>query len=312
LSRNLAQLIIALHTKYGNVLYPERKQILHGSAQTLFLASFYAYSQLNTDNYTSMTLFSRTPYYREAAIVCGMLKGYCTFNNSENLDPNSMALVEVVSVPGDPDGQELGPVYVNNNYHVYDLTDYWPHFAQTVPLTKKDAPILYFDLSKLSGHSGTRFGWALVSDNQIAYHMNNWIEATTIHASVDSAARALPILKYLNSSDGDDFFNTTRSVIQQRWIDVQNMFDTKNYGNYTLDSQFGTSYLWIGCPTFLGEMDCYNSFTTGNLIGYNGADFGVVTAPFHYRLGITVRSYLWPVFLERLENVLSGRTQKKK
>eukprot|EP01089_Gocevia_fonbrunei_P016293 TRINITY_DN4993_c0_g1_i2.p1 TRINITY_DN4993_c0_g1~~TRINITY_DN4993_c0_g1_i2.p1 ORF type:complete len:518 (-),score=76.50 TRINITY_DN4993_c0_g1_i2:28-1581(-) len=311
LSRTLAQLIISVHTKYGNVLNPERKQIIQGSGQTLFLASMYAYSQLQAANYDSVTLFARAPYYRGGAIICGMLKGYCTWNVSASLDPSSMTLIELVSVPSDPTGEEFGPVYTNNQNLVYDLTDYWPHLAQTLPLTKKNAPIMYFDLSKLSGHAGSRFGWALVSDNQIAYHMKNWIEATTVHESVDAAARAVPILRHLVSSEGIEFFNHTRSVMKDRWEEVVALFETKNYGNYTLDSEFGTSYLWVRCPLVLSEKECYSSFTEGSLTGYPGSEFGSVGAPYHYRLGLTIRSYLWSAFVERLENVLSGRTQKK-
>ena len=45
---------------------------------------------------------------------------------------------------------------------------------------------MLFSMSKLTGHAGTRLGWALVKDHQFASDMDAYIRAVSLHVSIDS------------------------------------------------------------------------------------------------------------------------------
>eukprot|EP01051_Picozoa_sp_SAG22_P022673 SAG22_NODE_5523_length_999_cov_1.715556_1_plen_78_part_00 len=55
---------------------------------------------------------------------------------------------------------------------VYDRAYYWPHFTPVQPASDE---IGLYTLSKLTGHAGTRIGWALVKDEAVAARMAAWI-----------------------------------------------------------------------------------------------------------------------------------------
>lgn len=67
--------------------------------------------------------------------------------------------IEVVTSPNNPDGTVREAVVKNKgNYgkHIYDLAYYWPQYT---PITRPgDYDIMYFTLSKCTGHAGSRIG----------------------------------------------------------------------------------------------------------------------------------------------------------
>jgi L-tryptophan---pyruvate aminotransferase len=87
---------------------------------------------------------------------------------NENLNPKDV--IEFQAQPNNPDGLIKDPHYKNSPYVVHDLVYYWPHHE--INLTKKHEDNMLFSLSKMTGHSSTRLGWALIKDEEIARHMS--------------------------------------------------------------------------------------------------------------------------------------------
>lgn len=66
-------------------------------------------------------------------------------------------LIEFVNSQNNPDGQLQKAVLPGPNVkYIYDRVDYWPYF--TAISTQADEDIMLFSISKLTGHTGSRFG----------------------------------------------------------------------------------------------------------------------------------------------------------
>ncbi|RWW20990.1 hypothetical protein GW17_00014875 [Ensete ventricosum] len=135
------------------------------------------------------------------------------------------AYIEVVCSPNNPDGSIREAVLKSGNGKtIHDLAYYWPQYT---PITgAADHDIMLFTVSKLSGHAGTRLGWALVKDVEVAKKMVKFMELNTIGVSTDSQLRAANILKAI--SDGYErpdlqanpdlkMFEFGRRLLSMRW-----------------------------------------------------------------------------------------------
>eukprot|EP00122_Pirum_gemmata_P001943 Pgem_evm1s1754 len=71
-------------------------------------------------------------------------------------------MIYLILLKDNPDGalRQSSSKYPGNV--VYDLAYYWPNFLTIPEKLKHD--IMVFTTSKLTGHAGSRFGWALVKD----------------------------------------------------------------------------------------------------------------------------------------------------
>ena len=56
-----------------------------------------------------------------------------------------------------------------------------------------------FSLSKLTGHAGSRFGWALVRNATVARAMEGFLAGSTLGVSTDSQLRLLSVIRTLNA-----------------------------------------------------------------------------------------------------------------
>ena len=75
---------------------------------------------------------------------------------------------------------------------MHDLAYYWPHFT---PITEpKSEDVMLFTLSKLTGHAGTRVGWAFVRDERVAEEMRAFVATTSLGVPHDAQLRASSIL----------------------------------------------------------------------------------------------------------------------
>mmetsp|Transcript_67401 Transcript_67401/g.185762 ORF Transcript_67401/g.185762 Transcript_67401/m.185762 type:complete len:177 (-) Transcript_67401:2606-3136(-) len=95
------------------------------------------------------------------------------FDSETPPDATSRRIIELVTSPNNPDGSMRSPVVSGENGRaVFDSAYYWPHFTpiegapRTTELREHDVAL--FTLSKLTGHAGTRIGWAVTRDETVA------------------------------------------------------------------------------------------------------------------------------------------------
>lgn len=78
-----------------------------------------------------------------------------------------MNFIEFVTSPNNPDGQLQKAILKGGRSstvkRIHDLAYYWPHYTPIpAPL---DEDLMIFTLSKLTGHSGSRFGYYFININ---------------------------------------------------------------------------------------------------------------------------------------------------
>uniref|UniRef100_A0A803M776 Alliinase C-terminal domain-containing protein n=1 Tax=Chenopodium quinoa TaxID=63459 RepID=A0A803M776_CHEQI len=107
--------------------------------------------------------------------------------------------IEVVTTPNNPDGRLREPVVKKEGGMVIcDLAYYWPQYT---PITAPaDYDVMLFTLSKATGHAGSRVGWAIVKDKEIAMRMIKLMLLVTIGTCHEGQLRAAKILEFVANS----------------------------------------------------------------------------------------------------------------
>nr|GFA30897.1 tryptophan aminotransferase-related protein 3-like [Tanacetum cinerariifolium] len=138
------------------------------------------------------------------------------FEDANSWQPNNssdMDVIEFVTSPSNPGGELKTPVLGGNA--VYDHVYFWPHFTP-IP-SPSDHDIMIFSLSKLTGHAGTRFGWAVIKDKDVYDKVSTYIRVADLGISKDSQLRALKLLKVVVEDDGRSFFEFGDNTMRDRW-----------------------------------------------------------------------------------------------
>uniref|UniRef100_A0A0A9DKG1 Alliinase C-terminal domain-containing protein n=1 Tax=Arundo donax TaxID=35708 RepID=A0A0A9DKG1_ARUDO len=78
---------------------------------------------------------------------------------------------------------------------------------------------MMFTMSKPSGHAGSRFGWALIRDENVAQRAYDYVQMSIMGASRDTQLRMLKIVKVMlaNLHGEDDIFTFGYNVMRSRW-----------------------------------------------------------------------------------------------
>uniref|UniRef100_A0ACD5VM96 Uncharacterized protein n=1 Tax=Avena sativa TaxID=4498 RepID=A0ACD5VM96_AVESA len=196
------QQVRRLHRTVGNAAV-DGYHVLVGTGSTqLFMAALYALSPPNADGAGEpMSVVSTAPYYSSYPAVTDFLQsGLFRWGGDANSFEGD-SYIELVCSPNNPDGAiREAALSSDAGKAVHDLAYYWPQYT---PITRRaDHDIMLFTVSKSTGHAGTRIGWALVKDREVARRMTKFVELNTIGVSKDSQLRAAKVLKAV--SDGYD------------------------------------------------------------------------------------------------------------
>ncbi|KAB1221453.1 Tryptophan aminotransferase-related protein 2 [Morella rubra] len=267
-----------LHKVVGNAVTEGRHIVVGTGSSQLFLAALYALSP--QDAHVPISVVAQVPYYSVYPILTDLLKpGLFKWAGDAQIFNKERTYIELVTSPNNPDGYTRGPV-VNGSEGilVHDLAYYWPQYT---PISSPaDHDLMLFTLSKSTGHGGTRIGWALVKDQEVARRMIKFIELTTIGVSKDAQLRAAKILRVISdssertaSSEQDEsFFEFSHHLLAKRWkllreaVEHSEIFSLPvflpafcTFRNRVSEPQPG--FAWLKCE---GDIEDCESFLRGN------------------------------------------------
>ncbi|XP_058088261.1 tryptophan aminotransferase-related protein 2-like [Magnolia sinica] len=316
LEPEFAEEVKELHKLVGNA-ETEGRHIIVGTGSTqLYQAALFALSP--SDAPEPMNVVSATPYYSSYPSVTDFLKSglYKWAGDAYTFDRDG-PYIELVTSPNNPDGFARQPV-VNREggKTIYDLAYYWPQYASiTAPA---DHDLMLFTVSKSTGHAGTRIGWALVKDPEVARRMTKYVELNTIGVSKDSQLRAAKILRAVRggyegeqeSGDGETlkFFDFGRLLMAERWDRLRDAvrknpifslpeFPTA-YCNFAGES--GTShpaFAWLKCEAEHVD-DCESFLRSNRILTRSGRQFGGDSR--YVRVSMVDRDETFDVLIDRL------------
>ena len=303
----LSYQIIQLHKLFNNIKNIDSKNIVigHGATQ-LISATEWACKQINGSNHINQHIYvyAKPPYFADFGtdfVDIGI--NDLSFSSSNDLD--SKNVIEWVTYPNNPDGSFNSPRYTNSLCTVYDNVYLWPSVTNyTIAQTPIDTKLSLFSMSKFTGHAGTRFGWALVDDINLAMKMDEFIHNIDTSVSIDSQYRVYKILQYILDNDGliaKEFVNWVQKEMKQRWIQINDLFDENKQNRFKQYSMNGSNYAWVQC-LYSDESDCVSVFVNGGITPENGAGFGYNSS--FVRLELTTPYPVWDLFIQRIQKLI--------
>ncbi|XP_065874230.1 L-tryptophan--pyruvate aminotransferase 1 [Euphorbia lathyris] len=303
-----------LHRTVGNAVSDDRYVVVGTGSTQLYQAALYALcSGGGGGGSEPVSVVCAAPYYSSYKEETEFLhSGLYKWEGDAHTFGKNQPYIEIVTSPNNPDGTIRKPVVKKGKGKtIYDLAYYWPQYT---PITAPaDQDIMLFTLSKSTGHAGSRIGWALVKDKDVAKKMIKYIEISSIGVAKESQLRTAKILgvaaescqHFGGSADSENFFEYSQFLMAERWRKLREVVKgnkkfilpkyTQEFCNFT--GKYFASYpafAWLKCE----EIDTGKLLRTHNVLTRNGECFGMSRE--YVRISMLSRDEAFDEFLERL------------
>ncbi|KAL2643378.1 hypothetical protein R1flu_010965 [Riccia fluitans] len=241
--------------------------------------------------------------------------------------------VELVTHPNNPDFLPRHSLLNrSNSYPVFDFAYYWPHMQ---PISHKfDEDIMVFTLSKLTGHAGTRLGWAFFRDPELALAVTTTLSSSDLGLSHDTIGKATQLLKTVIAGYSKDrmpvpfnlpaaeyakegrIFHYGRAVLSKRYkwlVDILSLSSRFSIGRHEPEFSpfFGQmvdpspAYAWVSCNRDEDE-DCYSVFLNNGIKTYPGQRFGASSR--YVRFSLLTRDSDYEILEKHLLKLVGEQT----
>lgn len=315
ISEELDKHIRQVHDVVGNAV-TEGRYIIFGVGSTHLLnAAVHALSLQNSSSPAKVVV--STPYYptyKQQTEYFSTRDYYFGGDVSlwRNNSDNTTSFIEFVTSPNNPDGQPRKAVLHGPNVdHIYDRVYYWPHF--TAISARADEDIMLFSISKLTGHAGSRFGWAVVKDENVFQRMSTHMTMSTLGVSRDTQLRALQLIKEVLSQRGKEIFDYGYRTLSNRWeklnetLSISTRFTLQEIGaqycNYFQKIRGPSpAYAWVKCERE-EDKDCYAVLEAAKILGRRGSLFGAEER--YVRLSLLKGQDDFDILIYRLQKLVS-------
>ncbi|XWS22633.1 hypothetical protein CRYUN_Cryun29cG0053000 [Craigia yunnanensis] len=304
-----------LHRVVGNAVADDDRFIVVGTGSTqLFQALLYAFS--SPDKPEPISVVAAAPFYSSYPEETEFLRSglYKWAGDAHSFDKDG-PYIEVVTSPNNPDGA-IREAVVNREGGklIHDLAYYWPQYT---PITgRADYDVMLFTFSKATGHAGSRIGWAVVKDKEIATKMVKFIELSSIGVSKESQLRAAKLLGVISDdcqnsgpNKEENFFDYGQRLMSERWeklrevVKRNGVFSLPKYsqdycnfsGKYTDPNP---AFAWLKSKDGL---NCENLLREHKIVTRGGTKFGVESK--YTRISMLSSDEEFNLFLERFSAI---------
>ncbi|XP_027188019.1 tryptophan aminotransferase-related protein 1-like [Cicer arietinum] len=283
--------ILRIHNVVGNAVTKDNYIVLGTGSSQLYHAALYALSPSQPPNHP-INVVAAAPYYSEYPDATEVLQSRLfKWSGDANTYNKNEPYIELVTSPNNPDGAMRTPVVKSKAQGkiIYDLAYYWPQFT---PITHQlNHDLMLFTLSKSTGHAGSRIGWAIVKDIEVAKNMIKFMRLSSVGVSRESQIRATKLLEVicdsyqnLKSIKSELFFSHSKRLMKERWekfkgvIEQSNVFTlVKNpiaYCNFTKEtSESYPAFAWLKSAEGIKDGEKY--LEKFNICTRGGERFGV-------------------------------------
>ncbi|KAL1194134.1 Tryptophan aminotransferase-related protein 1 [Cardamine amara subsp. amara] len=312
LEPELAKAIKALHGAVGNAATEEHYIVVGTGSSQLCQAALFALSSLSDAN--PVSIVAAVPYYSTYVDEGSYLRSelYKWEGDARTFDKKG-PYIELVTSPNNPDGTMREPVVKRSDHGgkvIHDFAYYWPHYT---PITRRqDHDLMLFTFSKITGHAGSRIGWALVKDIEVAKKMVQYLTINSIGVSKESQTRATTILNELTKTcrtQSESFFEYGYEKMKSRWERLREVVESGDAFTLPNHSQafcnfFGKTistspaFAWLGCKE---ERDLGSLLKGKKVLTRGGDRFG--SDKKYVRVSMLSRDDDFDVFLHRLATI---------
>ncbi|KAI5065004.1 hypothetical protein GOP47_0019699 [Adiantum capillus-veneris] len=295
--------IRTLHSLVGNAV-TENKYIVVGVGSMQLLNA--AVAALAPNNGTPASVISAVPYYSayrsqtERFATSHYAWAGDAYIYAEQQSTVNGSSIEFVNTPNNPDGAIRDAVVNGSNaFVIYDLAYYWPHF--TAITAARDDDVMLFTLSKVTGHAGSRLGWAIVKDYSVYSRLLKHVASLVIITSHETQLRATQLLRTINKAYSKQLiakekvplglpptyyaskglsFHYAYATLRHRWKRLNQTLETSQWlGLQLLDPSYcnffkevtgpSPAYAWVHCKEDSDE-DCETLLFQAGIIARAG------------------------------------------
>ncbi|CAJ1953083.1 unnamed protein product [Sphenostylis stenocarpa] len=332
ISEELKAHIRKIHASVGNAI-TDGKYIIFGAGATHLLnAAVHALSSNNASSSPAKVVAS-IPYYPVYKEQTEFFKSEdYKFNGDTSMwknDTSNSTFIELVTSPNNPDG-DMKKAILQGQFvkTIHDLAYYWPHFT---PITAPaDEDLMIFTLSKLTGHAGSRFGWAIIKDEAVYKRMLTYMDFSTYGVSRETQLRVLKLLKVALSGNGRAMYEFGYNTMKNRWTKLSKVLSqSKTFSTQKLKPQYcsfsqqirtpspGTfpvqisAFASLKCDTsVLEDRSCYEVLEEANITGREGSLFGADNH--HVRLSLVRSEDDFDLLLRQINKLVSVESHDKR
>lgn len=311
LERNIRK----LHAIVGNAITQSRFIMIGVGSTQLLNAAVHAFSPHNNSS-SSASVVASIPFYPVYQLQTNFFRSVdFKFQGDASLWKNnsdaSTTMIEFVTSPNNPDGQlNKAVLHGQNVKSIHDHAYYWPHFTP-IP-APADEDMMLFSLSKLTGHAGSRFGWAIIKDEAIYQRMVTYLELNTMEVSHDTQLRALKLLQVVLEG-GNDIFEFGHETMRKRWERLSKTISlSKRFSIQTIAPQYCTyfqkvrdaspAYAWLKCER-KEDRNCSAVLLASNIDGRPGRLFWADDR--YVRLSLIRRQDDFDLLIQKLKDLVS-------
>ncbi|KAL1825059.1 hypothetical protein ACET3Z_011837 [Daucus carota] len=317
ISKELHSEIFKLHDIVKNVNTTGR-YLIFGAGSTQLLSA--AVHSLSLESSQPAKVVASVPYYpvykSQTELLDSTMYKFMGDTSLQNKSDSSTNFIEFVTSPNNPDGQLKKAVLEGSN-KIHDLAYYWPHYSPIVAPVDEDIAI--FTLSKLTGHAGSRFGWALIKDKAVYERMVKYMDLNTYGVARETQLRALKLLQHVVQGRGSDLFEFGYGTMKHRWELLSKTLEaSQRFSVQHLSSQYCTfldsyrtpspAFAWIKCEREEDEECSKVVLDEAKVIGRAGRLFGAGNG--YVRISLTDSQDHFNNLLNRMKKLVSQeRTQ---
>ncbi|XP_015956841.1 tryptophan aminotransferase-related protein 1-like [Arachis duranensis] len=279
----LGDAIKRIHSLVHNAAIQDKHIIVGTGSTQLFHAAWFALS--SSDSVRPINIVSAAPFYSlyldgVKALRSGL---YQWAGDAATYDKDE-PYIEMVTSQNNPVVRSA-----SQGKLIHDLAYYWPQYT---PITHHaDHDLMLFTFSKCTGHAGSRIGWAIVKDIQVAKKMVHFIQVSTTGVSKESQIRAAKILgvvcdsyQSLGPKGSEHFFDYGKRLLRERWDRMRQVIGqcevftvakpSSAYCNFTKESfETNSAFAWVKCEG--GIEDCGTYLKNLGILARPGRLFGV-------------------------------------
>lgn len=284
--------IRGLHATVGNAVTENRYIVVGTGSVQLINAVVHGLALQDAGRVSSVV--AKTPFYglyqAQTEYFESPLYTFAGEPSRVTGNPKGRGLeIELIASPNNPTGQmQEVPENVSGPV-VYDHAYYWPHLT---PITKaQDSDIMLFTLSKVTGHAGSRVGWAIIKDLDLYTKVSRHVLFNTLGMSHEAQLRATQLIRAITNSYSkgnppgkQGIFHFGYEVLKSRWARLEAIFQNSSrfslqemkpgYCNFFKQvSDPSPGYAWIHCNDEK-DVNCTAVMLYAGVTGRPGSESG--------------------------------------